>query len=366
MPLMTALSMTLLQDSVSGNSFPLGLILVLVVIVAIVIVALVMASKGNTVKPKRPTILVCGATGVGKSTLINTLVGAELAKTATGEPVTQNTDRVATDASDFVFFDSKGLEVEDASQTYLLLMSDLLRLRFGGDPSDQIDLVLMCIQQVQGRVDDTHLEIAGLCQDLNIPFGIALTKTDGPCELEDFVREKFATARFVRRILAKEIRLPNLTLPAVGVDEIKREIWASARIDDQEGNKRARRGRNAQTLAASARRLAAAGKNSDGAWVNFTGEAWLSLSMQGEKWDRVLKSQRALIKEEIVPSRFKRALNTRFDNGKIDAGLSRRLLPLIMRRFSDETGRLQLIDFAQARKEAIVSFEDDRPYRSRF
>ena len=245
-------------------------------------------------------------------------------------------------------------------------MSDLLRLRFGPDPFEQIDLILMCIQEPQGRVDDAHLEIAGLCQDLRIPLGIALTKTERNYELEKFVKQTFASAVFVRRIHSLEIKRSNLTIPAEGIEEIKGDIRNAASKIHDDGNKRAKRGRNAQVLAAAARRLAAAGATDDEAWVTFTCEAWLSLSMQGQKWEPLIKSQRELVKQQVVPGFLKRKLNTRFDNGKIDAAFSRRLLPIIMRRFADESGRLQLPDLAQARTEAISSFEDSRPYRSRF
>ena len=337
----------ILQSSGSTDSAFVGVVLAIIVIVIVIVASLVFSGRNKAFTPKRPTILVCGATGVGKSTLINTLLGVDIAKTGSGEPVTQNTLLVATNDSEFVFYDSKGLEVEDASQTYLLLMGDLLRLRFGSNPSEQIDLVLMCIQEPQGRVDDAHHEIAGLCQDLRIPLAIALTKKEGNVELEQFVRRTFQNAVFVREIRSLPATYSTFTLPAEGVTEIKDDIRRAVAKSRTQVNRRAQRGRNAQALANSARRLAATGAKSDSAWTGFAREAWLSLDMRGKKWETLIKEQREQVKRLIVPGFFKRTLNTRFDDGKIDAAIARRLLPIMMRRFADESGSLLASDFIQ-------------------
>ncbi|MEJ1229857.1 MAG: GTPase [Galbitalea sp.] len=42
--------------------------------------------------PERANIALFGATGVGKSTLLNAIFGAPIAKTGVGDPVTQSTE----------------------------------------------------------------------------------------------------------------------------------------------------------------------------------------------------------------------------------------------------------------------------------
>ena len=223
----------------------------------------------------------------------------------------------------------------------------------------------MCIQEPQGRIDDAHMEIAGLCQDLRIPLGIALTKTEQNLDLEKFARQTIKSADFVRRIRSLAVNLPKITIPAEGIIELKADIRASFERNFTASNHRAMRGRSAQTLASSARKLAA-GTTSDSAWIGFAREAWASLGMQGDKWEKVLHTQREHAKRQIVPGLLRRKLNTRFDEQKIDAAIARRLLPVLMRRFADESGKLQASDLTQVMTEAIASFGDNRPYRSRF
>ncbi len=62
--------------------------------------------RGGMVKPLR--VLICGIPNVGKSTLINTLLGQRSAKTGDEPGITKTEQRIVL-ASDFVLFDTPGM-----------------------------------------------------------------------------------------------------------------------------------------------------------------------------------------------------------------------------------------------------------------
>jgi GTP-binding protein EngB required for normal cell division len=350
----------------SSDSTPTGLIL-LGILVAIVVAFFVIRALATPDKPKPLTMLICGATGVGKSTLINTLIGTTSSKAEIGLPTTQNTFAVAAPSGEFVFYDSKGLEVQDASHTYLILMSDLLRLRFGPKAREHIDIALMCIQEPQGRIDDAHLEIAALCEDLKIPLGIVITKTLSNPELEQVIRKTFTRAEFVRRVRSLELVMRSgVVLPPEGLDLLIEDVRACVAKVHDDGKLRAQKSRGALRLAQVARWLVKEGTRNDPAWISFAAEAWVSLRMQGQKWQDLLKQQRKTVEKKLVPSFFARNFNTRFEVQKIDGAIARRIIPFIMRRFADNTSRVTDSDIAQVSTEAASFLERDRPYRARF
>lgn len=62
-------------------------------------------------------VLIAGRTGVGKSTLINTIFQGNLAKTGQGRPVTENTREITKEGVPLSVFDTRGLEMADFSGT---------------------------------------------------------------------------------------------------------------------------------------------------------------------------------------------------------------------------------------------------------
>lgn len=354
----------LLLQKASSNTLSPGLILLFCVVLLIALLLIVRVLKTDH-KPKPLTALVCGASGVGKSTLINTLLGRNIAQTGIGAPVTQNTVEITDPSGNMVFFDSKGLEVEDASQTYLLLLSDLLRLRFRTNPLNQVDIVLMCIQETQGRIDDAHLEIAALCEDLKIPLGIVITKKLDDPELELVVRRSFPKVSFVRRVRALDLRLGNVVLPTEGLPQLLEDMKSCITGDTTDAKRRAHSAGVAQYLASIARRLGTSSGNDDSAWINFASEAWRSLRLK-PKWSAFLKQQRNNIQKLLVPKLLKRTFNTKFEPTKIEGAIARRLIPVVMRRFAEGSRALSASDVNQACVEAAAILKTDRPYRSRF
>ncbi|MBT9444537.1 MAG: GTPase domain-containing protein [Hyphomonadaceae bacterium] len=342
-------------------------IFVAVLLVGALLFLFVVAFSGKA-KPRPVTMLVCGATGVGKSTLINVLSGREAAKTGIGAPVTQNTSMIAAVDKGLAFYDSKGLEVEEASQTYLLLLSDILSLRYGPVIRAHIDLVVMCIQEPQGRIDDAHREIAGLCDDLRIPLGVVITKSLGDAELAETAKEVFANAKFVRRVRSLPLKLPGVPtpVPAEGLSELLDDIRISANWDPVEARRRAATSVKTRALSSSARELASSGGKSDWAWIGFARAASSLLEVPPKQWDLLLGAMRDDARKSLVPDFLNRVLFTRFDNSKIDGACARRLVPVILRRFADGAKEIKFADRTAAVSEAVEFLRDNRPYRARF
>jgi len=68
------------------------------------------AYKETITKLKRPRILVAGVTGVGKSSVINSIFGSDLAAEGAGRPITQHFQKFAPEGQSLVLYDSKGFE----------------------------------------------------------------------------------------------------------------------------------------------------------------------------------------------------------------------------------------------------------------
>ncbi|MDP3225633.1 MAG: GTPase, partial [Rubrivivax sp.] len=106
--------------------------------------------RGGMVKPMR--VLICGIPKVGKSTLINTLVGQRKAKTGDEAGITKLEQRIAL-APDFDLFDTPGmlwprLTIEESG--YHLAASGAI----GRNAYDEEDVALALLARVRQRHGD--------------------------------------------------------------------------------------------------------------------------------------------------------------------------------------------------------------------
>ncbi len=110
-------------------------------------------------KPKM-NILLMGATGVGKSSLINALFGEEIAKTGVGEPVTQHIERYIDEKKGLVFWDTKGIEAADYHDTMQSIKERMEEVSPSKGHNEKeaeekiIHMAYLCVKETFGRVEE--------------------------------------------------------------------------------------------------------------------------------------------------------------------------------------------------------------------
>lgn len=126
---------------------------------------------------KKPNILLIGATGVGKSSLINICFGEELARVGVGKPVTDHIESFSCSSIPVVLFDTKGYEIGSDKEKEFL--HDVVKYATNSASSDRpIHIVWYCIQASGGRIVDFDVSIINQICQAGLPVGLILTKAD--------------------------------------------------------------------------------------------------------------------------------------------------------------------------------------------
>ncbi len=125
---------------------------------------------------KRPNILVMGATGAGKSSLVNLVFGQELAAVGAGKPVT---DGIHSYENQLVrIYDSEGYESGQAQQArFKARVIDFINNQ-ESDLSKRVHLVWYCISQANHRVLDIDLDTIRAVASMQIPIAVVMTQAD--------------------------------------------------------------------------------------------------------------------------------------------------------------------------------------------
>lgn len=176
-------------------------------------------------------ILVIGKSGVGKSTLINTMFRGELAKTGLGRPITQEIRKIEKKDVPLVIYDTPGFELSSSQQKQV--KEEIIELLEQGarskDINDAIHCIWYCINVGANRTfDETELQwlrtLTAENQKFKVPIFIVLTQAipkKKAQEMKHLIEKENLDIVKVVPVLAKDMEFDDeYTAKAYGLDHL--------------------------------------------------------------------------------------------------------------------------------------------------
>lgn len=178
-------------------------------------------------------ILLIGATGVGKSTLLNAVFGDDVAKAGVGEPMTQELKKYQIPSKGLTLWDTKGIEAKDYQGTLEQLKTDIQAAIDEALNSDNPELNLphvawLCIKETSSRVEERDIELLELMRDNRIPTIVVFTNTQYE-QGDSFYQEAkilldkklgtFLQGRYVR-VNSIPYTIMGMSIPVSGLDDL--------------------------------------------------------------------------------------------------------------------------------------------------
>jgi uncharacterized protein (DUF697 family)/predicted GTPase len=165
-------------------------------------------------------IVIAGKTGVGKSTLVNSVFQGNLAETGDGRPVTKTTREIKKEGIPLSIFDTRGLEISEYRNTVQELEKLLQKNRKSEDPNEHIHIAWVCVLEDSRRIEDAEIALVEML-DKYIPVVGVITKSQSDNGFRQKVQEHLPQARNVVRVRAIETILDDgHTMEAMGLDKL--------------------------------------------------------------------------------------------------------------------------------------------------
>jgi len=178
------------------------------------------ATDKSTTERGRINILIAGRTGVGKSTLINSVFQGDLATTGQGKPVTRETREITKEDIPVSIFDTRGLETDKYQETLGELKNLVASKRNDSDCTKQIHAAWLCISEDSRRGEDAECELLKMLSDY-MPVIVVITKSRADNGFKAKVQELLPQARNVVRVRSITETLDGGTeLPQMGLEAL--------------------------------------------------------------------------------------------------------------------------------------------------
>lgn len=121
-------------------------------------------------------LAVFGATGAGKSTLVNAVFGKDVADTGIGEPVTKGINYHRRDDGFLGIYDSEGFETGSAGDQILDGLHSVVSARRSGPLDQQIHAAWYLVRWSDRRFEDAQAAFVKGLADMGLPVIIVLTQ----------------------------------------------------------------------------------------------------------------------------------------------------------------------------------------------
>jgi uncharacterized protein (DUF697 family)/GTP-binding protein EngB required for normal cell division len=165
-------------------------------------------------------VLIAGRTGVGKSTLINSIFQGNFATTGHGRPVTQSTREINKDGIPLSIFDTRGLEMADFSESLKSLKEFVAGRNKDIDPQKHIHVAWVCIVEDLRRVEIAETNLVEMLAEFMPVVGV-ITKARADQGFRAEVQRLLPAATNVVRVRSiSEVFDDGQTLQPMGLVEL--------------------------------------------------------------------------------------------------------------------------------------------------
>ncbi|HDU8490544.1 TPA: 50S ribosome-binding GTPase [Aeromonas hydrophila] len=212
------------------------------------------------------SILIAGRSGVGKSTLINSVFQHKMAETGQGRPVTKNTREITKEGVPLTIFDTRGLEMSQFKETLSELEKLIKERATDRDSNRHIHVAWLCIQEDGRRVEEAEVDLHNMLARY-MPVLTVITKARSDNGFKSEVQNLLPESRNVIRVRAiKEEMDDGYVMESMGLEslieltsEIVPEGKRKALAASQKANLNYKKSQSHKIVAGAATAAAAAG-----------------------------------------------------------------------------------------------------------